>query len=45
MTYIIYRFDEQTGHINLEDNPYGEYSWQPYDSKQEAIKYAKELAK
>mgnify|MGYP001566575167 CR=1 FL=1 len=41
--YVIYKFDKENGHINLIDNPYGEYSWQPYKNKADAIRYAKSL--
>lgn len=43
--YVIYFFQESNAHISLVENPNGEYSWQPYNSKAEAIKYAKELAR
>ena len=40
--YIVYKFEED-GQINLVDNPYGEYSWQPHKSKADAVNYAKKL--
>lgn len=42
--YVIYKFDTSSGRINLVENPSGEYSWQPYNSKAEAVNYAKKLA-
>ena len=43
--WLVYKYDESNSHINLVDNPYGEYSWQPFKSKADAINYAKKLAK
>lgn len=40
--YVIYRFFDD-GHTELIDNPNGEYSWQPYSSKSDAVNYAKKL--
>jgi hypothetical protein len=43
--WVIYKFDESNGHINLVDNPSGDYSWQPYKSKDDAVRYAIRLSK
>mgnify|MGYP001593749594 FL=1 len=42
--FVVYEYDEKSGHINLVDNPSGEYTWQPYESKADAVRYASELA-
>lgn len=41
--YVIYKYDESNAHINLVDNKSGEYAWQPYATKEEAIKVARSL--
>ena len=41
--YAIYKFNSQNGHIDFVDNPSGEYSWQPYEKKSDAVKYAIKL--
>lgn len=41
--YIIYKFDPSSGRMNFIDNPQGEYSWQPFESKSEAMKYMRSL--
>jgi len=43
--FVVYRYDPKTGHINFVDNPSGEYSWQPYNTKAEAIRYVNKLVK
>ena len=42
--YVIYKFFGD-GHTELIENPNGEYSWQPFKSKAEAVTYARQLAK
>ena len=43
--FIIYKYNPADGHINLVDNESGEYSWQPYETKAEAIRIASKLAR
>ena len=42
--FIIYKFEDD-GRINLVDNPSGEYSWQPYKTRSEAVLNAKKFSK
>ena len=44
--WVIYKYSKSDGRINLVDNQKkdADYSFQPYDTKAEAIKYAKILA-
>lgn len=42
--FVVYKYDENTGHINFVDNPTGDYSWQPYKTKADAVRYAAKLA-
>ena len=41
--FIIYKYDSKTGNIRFVDNPSGEYSWQPYKTRQEAMDYINKL--
>ena len=41
--FVVFKYNPGNGHINLVDNPAGEYSWQPYNNKADAVNYAKEL--
>ena len=43
--YVVWKFNESNGHIDLVYNNQGEYYWQPYTTKQEAMTYAKKLSK
>lgn len=42
--FVVFLYDEQTGRISHVDNPNGDYSWQPYENKRDAINYASRLA-
>lgn len=41
--FVVYKYDSNTGRINLMDNDYGEYSWQPHKTKSDAVGYVSYL--
>ena len=43
--FVVYKYDEKTGYINFVDNPKGKYTWQPYKTKAEAVRYTTKLSK
>jgi hypothetical protein len=42
--FVIFKYIPSTGRFDFVDNPEGQYSWQPYTSKSEALFYAKRIA-
>lgn len=43
--FVVYKYNPENGHIDYVDNPSGDYSTQPYESKGDAVRYAESLAR
>lgn len=39
--YLLYKFNKSNGHIDMVANPNGDYDWQPFSKKADAIAHAK----